>query len=504
MTKFHRLLMALCFLVGATTLNNAVAATPQSKAKKTKTAQTVTNAQTKEKIVVAYVCSWTTLRLPDPTLMTHINYAFGHVNKTFNGCDIQNEPFLRKVVALKEKNPKLKILLSIGGWTSGNFSEMAASADNRKAFAKDCRRICDEFGLDGIDIDWEYPSSGEAGISNSPEDISNYTLLMRDLRQAIGKKRLLTAATFAYGKFYNFRDLMPYMDFVNVMAYDVANPPQHHTALHRSPLSARITDAEAIEAHIKQGVPREKLVLGMPLYGRGDHGNTILDKYMKTGYTAGLYTEHWDSIGQVPYLTDWSGRLVWAADNPRSIAAKCQYILDENLLGGMYWETTEDNAQQDLMNTVYLSLLKNKKATVPQKQVLLITNGYDSKQIHDIKDKAAQMGFAVSELHTGDQYEPLTLERYHLLINMGTDPEVWRESMKTEFEKYIDEAQGSYMAVDADTTKTWKWYNTFYRNPELKHARNIFYKKNAPFGSMPRLEFYDEFLPKALRWLLHE
>lgn len=486
MTIYRRFWLALCLLAGFLTVAHAE--------------QKVIQKQ--EKIVVAYVCSWTTLRLPDPTLMTHINYAFAHVNKTFNGCNIQNEPFLRRVVGLKQQNPKLKILLSVGGWTSGNFSEMAASTANRKAFARDCRRICDEFGLDGIDIDWEYPSSSAAGISSSPDDIKNFTLLMRDLRRALGKNLLLTAATYAGGKYYDFPALMKYMDFVNVMAYDVANPPKHHTTLYRSALSGSLTDAEAIEAHIRQGVPPEKLVLGMPLYGRGDHGNRILDKYMKTGYTGGLYTEHWDSIGQVPYLTDGTGRLVWAADNPRSIAAKCQYILDKNLLGGMYWETTEDNAQQDLMRTVYLSLLKNHRATTPQKQVLLITDGKDTEHIRNLKDQTDRLGFGLTEYHPGDSYQPSFIERYHLVCNMGTDPKGWNTEMKSDFEKYVDEAQGSYLAVEADTTKTWTWYNHLYRHPELSHARCAIYKRQAPFGGMPRMEFFNQDLPQALRWLL--
>src|SRR3712207_8066059 len=68
-------------------------------------------ARAQEKIVVAYVCSWTDLRLPDPQLMTHINYAFGHVNKTFDGCDVQNPEFLKRVVGLKKLKPELKIQL---------------------------------------------------------------------------------------------------------------------------------------------------------------------------------------------------------------------------------------------------------------------------------------------------------------------------------------------------------------------------------------------------------
>ena len=115
-----------------------------------------------EPVVVAYVTSWTKV-MPDPTVMTHINYAFGHVNDQFNGVRIDNEQRLRDIVCLKRKQPKLRVMLSIGGWGSGRFSEMAASEENRKAFCADCRRVCKELGLDGIDIDWEYPTQNSAG-----------------------------------------------------------------------------------------------------------------------------------------------------------------------------------------------------------------------------------------------------------------------------------------------------------------------------------------------------
>jgi chitinase len=458
----------------------------------------------KQKLVVAYVSSGANFRLPDPMLMTNIDYAFGHVNKNFDGCDIQNEPFLRKVIALKEKNPKLKIQLSIGGWTSGNFSEMAASPKNRMSFAKDCGRIVKEYGLDGIDIDWEYPTSSESGISSSPEDTKNFTLLMRDLRKVLGSKKLLTAATIAYAKYIDFRSCIKYMDFINIMAYDVADSPQHHTTLFRSPLSGKITVSEAVQAHIAAGVPKNKLCLGMPLYGRGDHSNTILDKFMRTGYTGGLYEERWDSIGKVPYLVDWSGQLVWGAENPRSIAAKCQYILDQDLLGGMYWETTEDNAQLDLMSTVYLSLMKNMKGSVPLKHVLLMTDGNENNDVRYITSLGKEFGFDVTEYHAGDTYVNGNFDHYHLLCNLSLEPESLSDDAKADLQNYVDDARGSYMAVNADTTKTWKWYNDFYRHNEKKHARSVIYKKNAGLGYMPRLSSYDQTKEKAIKWLLHE
>jgi len=130
-----------------------------------------------EKVVVAYVTSWTQT-VPDPAVMTHINYAFGHVTETFDGVRIDNPSRLRQIVALKRQQPALRVVLSVGGWGSGRFSEMASTAERRHAFARDCRRVVDEFGLDGIDIDWEYPTQSSAGISSSPDDTRHFSLLM--------------------------------------------------------------------------------------------------------------------------------------------------------------------------------------------------------------------------------------------------------------------------------------------------------------------------------------
>ncbi len=188
-----------------------------------------------DKVVVAYVTSWSTV-MPDPQYMTHINYAFGHVSESFDGVGIANEARLRSIVTmLKNKGAKTKILLSIGGWGSGRFSEMAADNTLRESFAADCMRVIEEYGLDGVDIDWEYPTSNVAGISASPDDTQNFTLMMRDIRAAIGKDKLLTLATAAGAGYIDFRGIDPYIDFVNIMAYDMGNPPQHHAALYNSP-----------------------------------------------------------------------------------------------------------------------------------------------------------------------------------------------------------------------------------------------------------------------------
>lgn len=308
-------------------------------------------------VIVAYVTSWSQI-IPEPTYMTHINYAFAHVNDTFNGIRIDNEERLKQIVALKKQQPSLKILLSIGGWGSGRFSEMAADEQYRKQFAEDCLRVVNEFQLDGIDIDWEYPTSSLADISSSPDDTNNFTLLMKDIRQSIGKDKLLTLASAATAEFINFRDIDPYIDFVNIMAYDMASAPLHHAALYTSENSGKNTSHDAVIKHHTAGVPYHKLVLGMPFYGRGGKGGVpnFID-YKEIENLSG-YDILWDEKAQVPYLADSTGAFVCGYDNPRSLTIKCQYIKDNALLGAMYWDYDGDNETGDLRKTVYNVIMK--------------------------------------------------------------------------------------------------------------------------------------------------
>ena len=101
--------------------------------------------------------------MPDPSLLTHINYAFGKIGSDFETLKISTDSRLKKLVGLKKTNPSLKVLLSIGGWGAGNFSEMAADESHRKKFCENCLKAVNQYGLDGIDLDWEYPTSSSGG-----------------------------------------------------------------------------------------------------------------------------------------------------------------------------------------------------------------------------------------------------------------------------------------------------------------------------------------------------
>ncbi|MBR7102978.1 MAG: glycoside hydrolase family 18 protein [Tidjanibacter sp.] len=307
-----------------------------------------------DKVVIAYVTSWSSV-IPDPAHITHINYAFGHVTNSFDGVRIDNPQRLKTLVALKEVKPELKVMLSVGGWGSGRFSEMASTDERRKAFAKDCLRVVEEFGLDGIDIDWEYPTSDMAGISASPDDTENFTLLMKELRRVLPAEMQLTMASAANAKYVDFKEAVQYMDFVNVMNYDMASAPQHHSGMYRSEMSPGITCEEGILAHVEAGVPMEKLVFGMPFYGRASGALEGFNDYKNiVQLPEDKFTIEWDDTAKAPYVVEVkSGDVVCTFDDPRSIAIKCDYIAEKGMRGAMYWDYDGDTEDHTLARAVW-------------------------------------------------------------------------------------------------------------------------------------------------------
>lgn len=312
-------------------------------------------APTQEKVVVAYVFYRSEDQpLPDPSAITHINFAFGHVNETFDGVYVPQPKALHNVANLTEVKPSLKVLLSIGGWGSGRFSEMASDPVKRASFARDCKRVIDEYHLAGVDFDWEYPSTGMANISAAPEDTRNFTLLMKEVRQAIGPEKLLTIATSASGKYIAFNEITSSVDFVNIMCYDfVANEPLHHSGLYPSSLTGEMSCYESVLAHVRAGFPIERLVLGIPFYGKGVEGFPRVREGMSQIEHLEGYTACWDDIAKGPYLKDKEGKVVFCYDNPRSVGYKCAFIHKYGLKGAMYWAYGYDDFNESMRWAVY-------------------------------------------------------------------------------------------------------------------------------------------------------
>lgn len=329
------------------------------------------------KVIVGYAVYWDE-RMPDPTLVTHINYAFAHIKDDFETLDIKTPSRLKEIVALKKKNPNLKVVLSIGGWGAGNFSEMAADDNHRLKFCSNCLAAVNTYKLDGIDVDWEYPTSSSADISSSPSDKANFTKLMRDLRATLGPDKLLTIATSANPKYYDLNAIEPYLNFVNIMTYDMGRPPYHHSGLYPSSMTNN-SGQESVEKHHKGGIPYGKLVLGIPFYGKPPTGDSV-DYIDIVSAAYRNYTSLWDDDAKVPYLVDESGAMILCYEDETSIGHKVEFILSTGLLGAMYWNIEADDKNWTLSKALATPLLS--AAEPPQEEddenleTFLVTNSY--------------------------------------------------------------------------------------------------------------------------------
>lgn len=292
--------------------------------------------------------------LPDPNMVTAINYSFGRVNATRTGVDIENEDHLREVVALKKQNPELKVMLALGGGCSEGFTDLAACDSCRKAFAADLRRVVDTFGLDGIDYDWETPGFPDG----TPEDVDNFIELLRETREAIGDDKILSVASMAGFMGMKMPDILDYVDYFNAMNYDMTwTRLGSHTSMRESEIGGFDYNVERSMATYRDaGVPPEKIMLGLAFYGRGDGKNFAeWTDYRDIKLAPGM-EERWDSVGCVPYIVDSLGQFVLGFDNPRSLEIKCDYIKELGLRGAMIWRSEEDTDSCELLQTVVREL----------------------------------------------------------------------------------------------------------------------------------------------------
>ena len=334
-------------------------------------------------IVLAYFTEYTET-LPEVTLLTHINYAHGRFKnpKTGDGGIVITESKkapLEKVVALKTVNPQLKVCLMIGGWGghADGFSEMAKSDAKRTEFCKSVKSLIEKNNLDGVDIDWEYPTvsaDGETGCD--PMDTQNFNLVLKELRETLGTGKIISFASSSSGKYVDWKTAIKYIDYVNVMTYDMgAAPNGHNSPLHKSNRFTHRSWDEAIDAHVKAGVPKDRQVMGVPFYGKAEknpaEGTKIFEysvKYYEIPDILGkgtykgkplarAVTRQWDATAMVPFLVDAAGKNVLSYDDPESVAAKGAYVVENGMLGAMFWEyrcDTDDHALlKPLVKAIY-------------------------------------------------------------------------------------------------------------------------------------------------------
>lgn len=309
--------------------------------------------------------------------LTHINYAFVDIknNRAWLHNEVTDSINFKNLNGLKQRNPALKILISIGGWAwSENFSDAVLSDTSRRAFAKSSVDIIAKYNLDGVDIDWEYPGmAGEEGNIYRPEDKQNYTLMFRDIRLSLdslakitGKKYLLTTAVGGSKSYVEHTEMnlaQTYLDYINLMTYDYGGGKlsAHHTNLYASnPADTAESSADrSVRLFLKAGVPKSKLVVGLAFYGKGStvsgtmnrgFGQEKTGQFRSGGYStlkdslshAPGFKRYWDSKAKAPYLFNANTKQFVTYDDERSVKQKCKYVRQNGLAGVMFWEYSSD------------------------------------------------------------------------------------------------------------------------------------------------------------------
>jgi chitinase len=298
---------------------------------------------------------------------------------------------LRALVALKKRHPQFKVVISVGGWNwSNRFSNVAASAPARANFIASSLQALRRYGLDGVDLDWEYP--GEAGVPcvagevcARPEDKQNFVVLARELRAAFdkagkqdGKHYSITIAAGGNGNYVGdgawVKELTRSLDWINIMAYDYHMPWEkntgHHAALFadaRDPTTANgFYASRSVQRYLDAGVTKDKLVLGVPFYGYGWKGCAAGPdgdgqyQLCQGGVTDGIeggnsygygqvlrrgagYRRYWNASARVPYLYDAAEQVWITYEDPVSLGEKTRYIKQQGLRGAMFWELSADS-----------------------------------------------------------------------------------------------------------------------------------------------------------------
>jgi chitinase len=331
----------------------------------------------------------------DAGKLTHLNYAFANIvdgNVQFELAT--DKAKIESVMALKKQNPALKILYSIGGWVwSDQFSNIAAYAQSREKFAKSAVKLMKNHGFDGIDIDWEFPGQRAEDNIFRPSDKENFTLLLSELRKQLeietkinNQHYLLTIAAATDQEYMNHTDLKKahqYLDFINLMCYDFYNGWFYQTGHHANLYPSKEEKfggnsiSESVDRFFKEDVPANKLIVGIPFYGRKwekvTPENNGLYQSALTGSAivaygeitaalkSGKFKELYDDSAKASYLWNAQDNIFISYETPKEIALKTAFIKQKKLGGAMFWEYSLDN-NQELLNKLYQSASLTKQS----------------------------------------------------------------------------------------------------------------------------------------------
>lgn len=331
--------------------------------------------------IVGYYPSWMKSEFPASELdidrLTHVMHAFAV--PTEEGAIIHDPDFLYPELNERVHQKGRFILLSLGGWgNSDGFSPMAADSVRRHRFVQNVLSFCLQHNYDGIDLDWEHPAAAA--------DRENMTLIVKQLREEFNKLMrprplFITMAVTAgdwMGKWLDYDELVKYIDWFGCMTYDFHGPWTNHAG-HNSPLfeSGGDTDGSVDSGFryltVTRKVPAEKILLGVPFYGRGfnaarlygastgagsEHRYSDIPALIDAGW---IY--HWDDVAKVPYITNPEKTKLISFDDTLSVRLKAEYAWQKKAKGLMIWALGQDfiRHRQPLLEALSAAILDRTK-----------------------------------------------------------------------------------------------------------------------------------------------
>lgn len=262
--------------------------------------------------------------------------------------------------------PKAKIH---GNWVimsiapSSSWSTIASSSTLVTNFANQIVSFINQYGFDGVDIDWETPTTAET---------KRYTALMKEVYETVKANNPNHLVTSAIGggmwqpPKYDLNFSGQYHDYINLMTYGATgangqyqNPLYRQTTYHNPTyLVGRTLSSASIDESVKDfknsyNIDYEKIIVGVAFYGMKQiksgtswvaAGSVYYHEIYNTYLNLSTYTEYYDQGAGVPYLLKNDGTEFISYDNPRSILQKSRYIIDEGLGGMMFWEYGTDTS----------------------------------------------------------------------------------------------------------------------------------------------------------------
>jgi len=306
------------------------------------------------------------LRDEDAASLDQLNYSFVLIKD--GKPDISHWLGLEEVYSFLRKHRHIDGVMSIGGWGAEGFSDACMTAEGRKQLAEHLLMTMEHFGFVGIDVDWEYPGVPGTGIVSRPEDVENWYAFLELLREGLdlredlyGREFILSVALGAGENHLNVLDLERLGSIVDqavVMAYDLCGFDRmtgHHAGLYPDDIRSG-SGAFAVRKLVEAGFPAEKILLGVPAYGRvwrqvsggGDghdqRANTSGNKTITSDEVLRLedegYPRRYDEKAQAAWWFD--GSTFVSAEDGQSIGYKGKWIVENGLLGAAVWQYSQD------------------------------------------------------------------------------------------------------------------------------------------------------------------